>query len=630
MTVGTPLNKIIYPGNASATSFPFAFATPGADISVFFTDALGNVTLLVQGPGSSQYQIVFNPPIAPNPTPIGGTVTYNPGGTPIPLGTFLTILRSLPLIQQASFANQGTIYPTTVEQAFDYSTMLAQQILEVQSRALVVNVSDPTPNPLPAAASRANLILGFDSNGNPIAVSTLPAGTVSSAMAPVVNAASLATARSLLGLGNVAVENIGLGLQDNGAGSLQTFYKETTDSVGQSVTSAFHTQVRSASVGITYTLPQSSTLFNGFGFWVYAQTAAVTFAINAGDMFSGGATGQSLVIPPGSRVFVSTDAAGNWYVRGYSPDAFGPPKNVSFSVSEAAGAMTITLLDANGNAPSPASPVLFTVPNGSGGVVPRAVTTPLTITVPSGATLGTVSNVASRIWVHLFDNAGTPILGVYNTLTNSNPNFSLLPWDQTSAQTTTAISAGSTSAQVHYTSSGLTSKFFTPLGYIESTQTTAGTWAAAPSKTQLFGPGVRRPGDVVNRSENYVTSDPAVTSATFVVFSGTTFTLNLSAQANLVRVRSEGMYNVNAGSAQALRLSRGNTNNTNLIGTTAGGACNTTWDWPYIVTVLDLPNNTSAQYSLQGLATAGATVTLGSNGTLTGQPISMELEEIFI
>lgn len=178
MTVSTTLNKQIFQGNASTTVFNFSFAYPGgntaqegANIQVFYTSPTGVVTQLIQGTTSSNYQITFNSPIFPDPTPVGGSVIYNPPSGPIPIGSFLTVIRVLPLVQGSSFLNQGIFSGPSFEQAFDYQAMVSQQVLEIQSRALVVPVSDPTPNPLPPVAARAGLLLGFDSNGNPIAVS---------------------------------------------------------------------------------------------------------------------------------------------------------------------------------------------------------------------------------------------------------------------------------------------------------------------------------------------------------------------------------------------------------------------------------------------------------------------------
>ena len=504
MTVSSTTNKITFQGNASTTLFPFAFAVPAntfpanlSNIVVFFTDALGNVTQLVEGPANTQYQLTIDPPVSPNPTPVGGTVTYAPGGSPIGIGTQLTIIRSLPDDQPFTFANQGIVYPTAIEQAIDYQNMLIQQQIELQSRALMVPVSDPIPAPLPSVAQRAGFTLGFDSNGNPIAVSGIAGGTVvSSPLIPVVTAASLGAARTALGLGTIATESIGLGLEDNGAGAVQTFYKEVTDVTNQSVTKSFHSNVRLASGAIIYTFAASTSYFNGFGFFIYNPTSFVELTPNGTDTFLGMGTGQSLAIPAGSRFFVSTDGAGNWFTTFVPVMGMNGFLNMSIVTSVASGAMTVALKDANGNDPSASSPILGQVCFGStqGTVAPFALTQPISITIPSGASIGTVSGLPSRLWLALFDNAGSFTLGVYNSF-NAGA-LSIVSWDETTGAGGTGISSGSTLSQTWYTAVA-TGAAFRILGFIESVQSTAGVWSALPTRTMVYSLGSRKPGDVI-------------------------------------------------------------------------------------------------------------------------------------
>jgi hypothetical protein len=86
-------------------------------------------------------------------------------------------------------------------------------------------------------------------------------------------------------------------------------------------------------------------------------------------------------------------------------------------------------------------------------------------------------------------------------LINCSSPGQVLALDEASVQSTTPISGSATSAGVFYTPNGttLTSCAFRIAGFIEYSGglTTAGTYAAAPSKNQLFGPGVKLPGDIV-------------------------------------------------------------------------------------------------------------------------------------
>jgi len=108
------------------------------------------------------------------------------------------------------------------------------------------------------------------------------------------------------------------------------------------------------------------------------------------------------------------------------------------------------------------------------------VSAAITLTVPSSATLGTTSAQQSRLVVLAIDNAGTVELAVAN-LTGG------VQLSETGVISTTAISAGSTSASTIYSTTARTNVAYRVVGYIESTQATAGTWATAPSTIQGVG-----------------------------------------------------------------------------------------------------------------------------------------------
>src|SRR6266436_1813706 len=111
MTVASTLNKVTIAGNGATTSFPFNFAMPGVPVSqaaallvVTVVSASGVSTVIPFGPASSQYQLSLNTAVSPSPTPVGGIVTYNPLGVPLPTGSTLTIQRILPENQLTSFS----------------------------------------------------------------------------------------------------------------------------------------------------------------------------------------------------------------------------------------------------------------------------------------------------------------------------------------------------------------------------------------------------------------------------------------------------------------------------------------------------------------------------------------------
>jgi hypothetical protein len=450
MTVTNSTNKILIAGNGSQTIFGFGFiGVAASDISVIVTNSSGVSTTLTRGPGLMQFQLTLNSPAPGQLWGVAGTVTYNPGGTPIPSGSTLTILRTVPNQQDVSLQNQGSFgqYAVAAEQMGDLLEMQIQQTAEAQSRVISAPVVDPpTINlTLPPAAQRANQGLAFDGSGNVIAGTIPSSGIISSAMQPVVAAASLAVGRTALGLGAIATEGIGGGLQDDGAGNARVIFTQVADATSQSVDSTFHLTQRTATGALSYTLQRANTLFNGFGFWVYALDDSVIFSPNAADNFSGMASGASLVIPPGSQAFVTTDGVATWFINLSNSASLNAPLNLALNVQAGSNDLGINLGDRNFNFPSTASPILVTFRDsvvGDGDVTSLAITGPLSIVVPPGATLGTVDGQANRIWIGVFNNGGTPVLGVFNALSGT----SILPWDETSPATGTNITSGSNTA----------------------------------------------------------------------------------------------------------------------------------------------------------------------------------------
>ena len=142
------------------------------------------------------------------------------------------------------------------------------------------------------------------------------------------------------------------------------------------------------------------------------------------------------------------------------------------TASVAASALPVTL--------NPCSLAFRSTPLTSGTVNTRTVSTAISVVVSSGSTLGTVSAQQSRIVVLALDNAGTVELAVVNISGGS-------VLDETTLITTTAIAAASNSATAYYSTTARTSVAYRVVGYIESTQATAGTWATAPSTIQGYG-----------------------------------------------------------------------------------------------------------------------------------------------
>ena len=141
------------------------------------------------------------------------------------------------------------------------------------------------------------------------------------------------------------------------------------------------------------------------------------------------------------------------------------------SASIAASALTITL--------NPTTLDFRSTTGSSGTVTSVTLATAATLIVPSGATLGTVSGVASQLIVIAINNAGTIELAVVNISGGAAINDGIV--------STTAISVSSPSNTSFYSTIARTDVAYRVVGSIQSTQATAGTWASAPSYVQGFG-----------------------------------------------------------------------------------------------------------------------------------------------
>jgi len=167
-----------------------------------------------------------------------------------------------------------------------------------------------------------------------------------------------------------------------------------------------------------------------------------------------------------------------------------------FTVAMAASACTIAIKTDAGNDPSASEPVKIYVRSATatdGAISLISLTAATSLVIPSTALMGTTNAVASRIYVGALDNAGT--IELYAIMTLSGTSL-YLPTEQ-ELLTTTAMTTGSDSAQIAYSTTLRSAVGHRVIGYFESTQATAGTWATAASKVQQMGVGVNRTGDVI-------------------------------------------------------------------------------------------------------------------------------------
>lgn len=118
----------------------------------------------------------------------------------------------------------------------------------------------------------------------------------------------------------------------------------------------------------------------------------------------------------------------------------------------------------------------------SGDVNTRTISAPISVVVSSGSTLGTVNATLARLAVLAIDNAGTVEVAVMNIAGGAK-------LDETGVISTTSEggAGAADSALVAYSTTARSNVPYRLVGYIESTQATAGTWATAPSAIQGEG-----------------------------------------------------------------------------------------------------------------------------------------------
>jgi hypothetical protein len=204
---------------------------------------------------------------------------------------------------------------------------------------------------------------------------------------------------------------------------------------------------------------------------------------------------------------------------------FSVPNGAISITDDGANNLTIAILTAAGTAPSPTNPLYIAFNNPTAYTsYTRIITYPLTITIPAGATLGTLANVPARVWIAAYDVNGTVQLAVSNRISGTD----VLPFrpDTNMGEATTLISGASNSAGVLYSNPAISASF-TPYRVIGNFTyelfafLVAGNWGSsgAPDRIEMMGPGSKRPGELVQR--RYLTSSAVATGTTLVPLDNT-------------------------------------------------------------------------------------------------------------
>lgn len=227
----------------------------------------------------------------------------------------------------------------------------------------------------------------------------------------------------------------------------------------------------------------------------------------ATDAANGDAT---LVLAPGQSVMLVAMDEGAGTVYWSAPFISAGGAAVSITASVAANALTVTV-----KAGSVLTFRSATAATGTQGAVTLAADASLVVS--SSSTLGVpANNTPFRLWLVVFDDAGTYRLGVINCLGGTAPSVSIYPLSAMSIASSTAEggAGAADSARTFYTGTAVASKAYAIAGVLsfETGLAAIGTWAAGPTRIEGMRPGLALPGDTVQ----------AVVSQTGAVATGST------------------------------------------------------------------------------------------------------------
>jgi hypothetical protein len=310
---------------------------------------------------------------------------------------------------------------------------------------------------------------------------------------------------TLSATGVSTLSNVVLPVIDN----IKLGYTTTATAAGTTtLTSASNNQqFFTGSTTQTVVLPVTSTLALGVNYLIVNNSTGVITVQSSG-------ANTITLIPAGMSVrctciLITGTTAASWSFA-FEGGSNIPYKQIqTITATVASNALTLGL--------NPCSLDFRSSTATSGATTTRNFTTAISITVSNGSTLGTTNGVLSKLAVLAIDNAGTVELAVVNA-----DAYGLLD-ERLLISTTAEGGVGSAdSGTVIYSTTSRTNVPFRIVGYVESTQATAGAYVTAPSNIAGMG------GAIVPQPTPTITSGTAVSTAT-CSFTGVISTTTLTA-----------------------------------------------------------------------------------------------------
>lgn len=231
MTVASVYTPAQYQGNGATTAFSFPYQwTAASDLVVTVWDEINQVQVssVLNGGGTYDYTVTGTADATTGEYPTG-TVTFNNA----PLASYsVTLARAVPPTQGLALTASGPLPAVQIAVALDRNMLAIQDARAAILTTLRTPPQDPPLPFIPDAVARAGLMLGFDANGNPQAL-TPQGGTYTPAPLGGYSAGSFVSASTV----TLAASACGTIVFLTGAGSQSVVLPPTTGlAVGATIT----------------------------------------------------------------------------------------------------------------------------------------------------------------------------------------------------------------------------------------------------------------------------------------------------------------------------------------------------------------------------------------------------------
>lgn len=381
----------------------------------------------------------------------------------------------------------------------------------------------------------------------------------------------------------------------------------------------------------------AGTVYGRISVSAYAALTTITVVMDGATVLDSGLSAVSYglltptnnsfpsLIQAGSNITVTYDTSGRPVVTAAGGTVPRLLQNVGLAVTMAASAVTIALKDSAGADPSATSSANIgyrsaTITSGASSVV--STTAALSTVISSGSTAGTTSAVASRIWVGAILVAGATELAWFNS---GATGFAGAPIDEGALISTTAEggAGAADSKATWYSTTARSNVPVTILGYFDSTQATAGTWATSasaivvnPKKVPSIGVTVTPTVATTSGTSNDATGIPAGVTRVVISFVGVS-TNGVSNQ--LVQLGSGSVQTSGYLGAMGPAYSTGGaTNYTTGFGVEKSGGAATAMHGQMMLCLVDSATNTWTYTSNVGFSNAAETYVGGGSVSLSG------------